>query len=379
MITGILGADEKNAVWERIYKNSFSDDQRYAVMLNILELKDRAFIPMLQESLGQLTTRNVEKGTSDEIRQKVALAKLIVKELGNLRASEAGEELFTIFNEVKDPFLKGEAALALGKIRAVDYLPFIIRQLEALNLEPDRTDPRAGEIVAYALVQSLETMRSPLGYEPVFLASLSWYSPRSQVRDIAKGALKIMVEDPSDVLTQILTVNPDLKIKLKSVEAMADSKAPDSSKAAFGRSALETGLNFSAKTKMEVVDLLNIRSQAMKLLIQARDKSPDTVPNLKAVINLKLDENEEVMALALLGVNGSDAATNYLSELLTWYNEKQRNGTNRERENRMIRQIINSLGVAKNPLGKTALLEMQYSNYTPGTIREANAALKELP
>ncbi|OHD13367.1 MAG: hypothetical protein A2Z96_02425 [Spirochaetes bacterium GWB1_48_6] len=375
----IISADEKNAVWERIYKNSFSDEQRFAVMLNILELKDRAFIPMLQESLGQLSVRNIEMGTSDEIRQKTSLAKLIVKELGNLRALEAAEEIFRVYSETKDPFLKGEAALALGKIRAVEYLPFLVRQLEALNLEPNRADPRSGEIVAYSLVQSLEIMRSPLGYEPVFLASLGWYSPRSQVKEIAKGAIKVMVDDPSEALTKILTTNPDLKIKIKAVEALGESKAPLESKAVLARKTLEMGMQIKAKNKLEEVDLLNIRTLAMKLLIQSGDRSPETVPLLKGIINLGMDENEVITALSLLGVNASDTATTYLSDLLASFNEKQRNGTNKEKENRIIRQIISSLGVTKNPIAKPALLEMQYSNYTPATVREANGALKEIP
>lgn len=380
-----LGANEKTAVWERIYRNSFSDEQRYAVMLNILELRDRAFIPMLQESLSQLLVRNLEKGTADEVRQKISLAKLIVKELGNLRASEAAEDVFTVFNEVKDPFLKGEAALTLGKIRAVDYMDFLVRELDVMNLQPNRLDPRPQEIVAYSLVQAFELMRNPKGYEPVFLASLGWYSPVSQVRSSAKSALKTISADPTESLKKILTVNPSLVIKLRALEAMEESAAPDDGKAELGRLGLDIGMTFNPKTMEDRTNLLNIRSQSMKLLLQARDRSPQSVQALRTLVNTAriqepgTDENEVITAMAVLGINGSDEATKHLADILVYYNERQRNGTNREKDNRYIRQLITSLGSTKNPLAKTALLEMEFSGYTPATIRESKNALKEIP
>lgn len=374
-----LGADEKTAVWERIYRTSNSDEQRYAVMLNILGLQDRSFVPMIMESLSDLNRRNIELGQSNDVRLKVSLAQLLVKELGNLKAAEAGVEVFSVFNEVKDPFLKGEAALTLGKIRAVNYLPFLVRRLESLNTEPNRSEPRPAEIEAWYLVQALELMRNPDGYEPVFLASMGWYSPRSKVRDTAKGALKVMVDDPTEVLTRILTTHPSLKIKLRAVEAMGESNAPAASKANLARQALTQGLGFNPKTREEENDLFNIRKEAVALLKAAGDKSAESVPLLTSIVELDKDENEVIQAYSVLGTNGTEEAVTYLVSKLGLYNERQRNGTNREKENRIVRQLIVSLGEAKSPLGINVLKEMEFSNHTPATVREAKAALRLIP
>jgi hypothetical protein len=235
--------NENVVVWEQIYQQADSDQQRLSVLLKIIDLKDSEFAPVLQKALDELVTRRLESGTTEEQFNKNRLASLLVQELGNLKSIESAESVYNLYNEVTEPVLKGEAAVALGKMRATDYAEKLSFDLASINLQPDPATSRNQEIVALALVQSLNAMRSPLGYEPVFLASMGWYSAASMVRQTAEAALVTMVDDPTDSILKILTDNPSLEIKLKALEASFASKASSDQKIKVASQTLQIRLD----------------------------------------------------------------------------------------------------------------------------------------
>lgn len=48
--------NDKVAVWENIYGTASSDSQRIAVLLKIMEFKDREFAPILIQGLDKVVT-----------------------------------------------------------------------------------------------------------------------------------------------------------------------------------------------------------------------------------------------------------------------------------------------------------------------------------
>ncbi len=376
--------NENVVVWQQIYEQVDTDDQRISVLLKIMDFKDREFTPVLVGALDKLVSRRLEEGPAGEVYDKNRLARLIVQELGNLKSIEAAESVFILYGEVKEPILKGEAAVALGKMRAVDYAEKLAFDLNSINLRPDPSKSRDQEIIALGLVQGLESMRSPLGYEPVFLASQGWYSKNSQVKDTAKAALVTMVDDPTDSIIDILVSNPSMDIKNAALAASLSSRASAERKAEVASRALQIGIDRATVDKASELAASTLRVAAITGLTGLRDKKAENVPLLVKSIGLDkkndVSLDETVKAYVALGVNGSDDAAKFLSATLAEYNTREKSKLNTPRDKLLIRQVIASMVLTKNPLVKNVLLQAQFiKEYDGQIIREVQAALATFP
>jgi len=111
-----LFAGDRSEVWSRMYKRSVSQELKLSVMLNIVELNDRGMIPLLEEILNSAAL------------------------------------VYNIVKETKDPLLKADAIMALGNMRADDYINDIAFILKSLNMRPTqgaKSDIDAEAKVAY--------------------------------------------------------------------------------------------------------------------------------------------------------------------------------------------------------------------------------------
>lgn len=378
-------ADEKTAVWERIYRNAVTDEARYAVMLNIRELHDRAFGNLLVEALADILNRHLEQGSNNEVEAKIRLATAIIQELGDLKESAGADAVFQTYREVTQyPFLKGEAAMALGKMRATDTLPQLARDLTDLNLPPDRDKAAAAEIVAFGLVQSLATMRDARGYEPVFFASIGWYSPQRKVKETARAMLKSMVDDPTEALTKILQGQPSPVNKLKALEAEDESRAPDAGKAKLALAALEDGVRVVPASIVEGTQWGDLRKKAMAVLVKTKDKSPDAADLYRQQYKtaaLARDTSEILSLIQLLGVNAAPKSLSYLIELMDGFNVRAATpGLLTDFDVQQLRAVLQAFKAAADPAARPVLLQAQYLDaYTPAIKRDVAAALAALP
>jgi HEAT repeat protein len=381
--SSFLYADEKTAVWDRIYRNSVNDEMRYAVLLNIRELHDRQFGGLLTDALTDLLTRQIELGNNNDVEVKVRLATSIIQELGELKEVAAADQIFQVYKDTKNfPFLKSEAAMALGKIRATDYLPNLARDLSDINLQPDRDKAAAQEIVAFGLVQSLAEMRDSQGFESVFFSSIGWYGPQRKVKETARAMLKIMVDDPTDPLLKIVQTQPSAASKLEALSAEAASKAPDAGKAKVALAALEDGVRIVSGSVVEATQWGDLRKEAVKVLVQTKDKTPAAVVLLRQQYKtaaLARDTSEILAVLQVLGVNGSPDALAYLIELMSGFNVRAATpGLLTDFDVQQIRTILQAFKVAGDAAARPVLLEAQYTDYTPAVKRDIKAALDSL-
>lgn len=388
IVLGIFGAklfamNENVVVWEQIYQQMDTDQQRLSVMLKIMDLKDREFTPLLVKALEKLVAAQIESGPVTEVYAKNQLARLIVQELGNLKSLESDELVFSVYDETTEPVLKGEAAVALGKMRADRYAERLALDLSAINLGPSPSISRNQEIIALGLVQSLDLMRSPLGYESVFMASFGWYSSVSRVKDTAKSALQTMVDDPTDSILKILINNPSLDIKQAALEAAFASNAPKDKKALVASQALQIGIARATDEVAVTAAVGKLRSSAMAGLINLEDKTPANVPMFIEVI--KMDKKNDatldqtLKAYMALGYNGSDDAAKYLGTKLSGYNLMEKVKGNTTRDKSLIRQIINSMALTKNPMVKNYLVQSQFIDYDANILRLLDTALASFP
>jgi HEAT repeat protein len=379
----VLHADEKSAVWERIYNYSVNDEMRYAVLLNIRELHDAQFGNLLIQALTDLVSRRIELGNNNEVEIKVRLATAIIEELASFKEVAAADQIFQVYKEIQNfPFLKAEAAMALGQIRATEYVPDLVRSLSDLNLTPIRDKAVEQEILAFGLVQALASMKAPEGYEPVFFASIGWYGPQRKVKETSRAMLKTMVDDPTPSLLKILQGQPTPVNKLYALQAEDESKAPAAGKSQVALAALEDGVRVIPQNIVEATQWGDLRKKALAMLIGSKDKSPAAAPLLRQqykTAGLARDTSEILTVLQALGTNGTPDSMAFLIELMTGFNVRANTpGLLTDFDIQQVRTILQAFKVAADPAARPVLLEAQYL-YTPAVQRDIKAVLGGLP
>lgn len=374
---------ENVAMWDTIYRKTEDYPQRASIMLKIMDLHDREFAPALAEYLDDVILHRIDDGSANEQSAKRTLASLIVRELGNLKAAESAESVHAIYADTADRSLKADAALALGKMRAVRYAPEFAADLASINLKPDPLNFRFQEIQALALVKALDAMRSIDGYEAVFLASVGWYSSFSRVRESARAALVTMVDDPTDSLTAILAGNPSLDVKKTALETALRTKASAERKAAVASRALELSLSRATNDAPSAAALSRLRVASLDALIALGDRTEGNVAMYSKVVELDRKNDatleETLKAYMALGANGSDGAAGYLASRMAFYNERERSKANTVRDKSLIRQIAASMKASGNRLCRPPLVEAQFIDYDASILRAVADALETIP
>lgn len=374
-------ADEMVDVWMQVYQDASNDSQRNLVIIKIQELRNKDFAPMLLEALADLHVRGLETGTSTEQFDKLTLAKRLIQELGNLQAADAGRQIFTFYRDGKDPDLKSIAAIALGKIRAMDYAGQLARDLADINLIPNLIDPKPQEKVAVGIIQAMESMRADIGFEPVFLASVAWYSQLSGIKKLSAVAVEKMITNYGDSLGQIIGKNPQISVKIRAIEAVQRSTLPNEQKNSIGRTALRVALDAAVGRPENQAEINRLKVISMGLLMSSADKNASTAELFIELVrrddgsDRTLDDT--LKSLTGLGINGSESAVTFLNNQLLDYNERQKAGKNTDRDVRLIRELLASIKRIKSPSSQAVLFRTKFvEQYDTSVLRDVNDALK---
>jgi len=377
-------ANEVAAIWTRLYERVRTLDQKQQIMLNIVEQHSRDMIPVLTEALDEeiRTFRNTANVT--EKSKKNALMKMVVKELGRLKAGEAVPVVWETVETVEEPLLKGEAIIALGSMGGRQYADEMALMLRNINFNYDEIEnQRKNEIIAYSLVMALGRFKSEVGYAPVFFASQGWYSGRSQVKDLAETVLQQMVDDPTDQLLTILRENNEYKVKLAALRAAEESAAPETGKAQVAAAALNEGLTYSPKNQAQKRQLKTIRLNALRMLKKYPQPENETLTdNMVQMLRLyRTDrvfaEDEMITLLETMGTYTGEEVARPLAELLAYYNER-REFTSPD-SYRIVTALIQAVGDIGHVAGLEELTIITISDYWEGAIqREAQAAIDRI-
>jgi hypothetical protein len=379
----LVFADENVDIWTQIYYETRTDAGRYQVALKILELRNKDFIPMLQKALDDLYNRRIDAGTMTEKFDKVQLARLLVQNLGNLNSTDSTDRVFAIYNETADPFLKSECALTLGKFRAKAFAYRLARDLSDINLGARDADTRPQEILAFGLVQALESLRDPGSFQALFLASVGWSPNNSRVKETARNALLKIFEDPTDQFAELIVKNADLRIKVAALEAETASKAPAQRKLVIARLALRQSLDQTSSQITEAANVKKLRALAIQQLVKLGDKSPESAKMFIELIGRDHADDasfdDTLQAFTALGYNASADAVAFLDSRLEYYNLNMRSGKNTPRDKMLVRELVAAIKRAASPDSKAVLFKSQYINEYDNAIlqdiRDALAAL----
>lgn len=377
IVTALGFSNEMAMVWSRLYQRALTLEQKYAIMLNIAEMDDRDMIPLMEQALDEIVAiKNNIRGT-DQIALYDDLTRLIVQSVGNLKARETAQLVFSVFDEATNPLVIADALIALGKMRAREFTEHIALRLRSVNFFPSG-DPQSDEKIAFGAIISLAKLKEGIGFSPVFFASIGWYSKR--IKEKAQEALPYITEDPSEFLIDIAVKEPSYNVKNQAIQAIIDTKASREKKIEVAKVGLEQGLVHESQDLSEQYQLSKLRKTALRILIDNESTDTDTVPFLRDTILKNFDINEKLDAITALGINGTEDAAKVLSEILMDLNERQMSGI-RDQDDpgyRTVKALMASIAAIGSKTGLAALMSVEFSEYTPAVTRLAKEYLKKL-
>jgi len=209
----VLGfaAQEDVDVYAYLYNAALTNTAQLDILQNMSEARLSGAGEFYAKALRKLLAeyKNIKTVTEKMAADEQAI--LLSAMLGTEKYTQAASDLWLVVDGFSAPLVKAEALMALGKIRAVNYLPQVIRVLESLNTSPT-ADRLTGERIAFGAIIALEKYQDPSGYLPVFFASIGWYS--ETIRNQAIKSLSLIAEDPSPYMMDVVkkpSYNPYVK------------------------------------------------------------------------------------------------------------------------------------------------------------------------
>ncbi len=382
LIVCSLSAGEVATVWSRLYKRAQSLSQKYEIMLTIVEQHDRDTAPVLMDALSELVLGERNLVDQNERSLNAELERIIIRELGNLKASESASTVMTIVKDTKDNFLRGEALVALGKMGAREYSGDIAMILRNLNSGITKIqNKQEEETVVKGCVSALERMKSPVGFEPVFFASVGRYA--REIRLLAQEALVHIIEDPSAMLVEIVEKDGSLEVKYQALLAGKRSKAGPEGKNSVALAALKASLLADEKSQADKNVLKQMRIDALGLMRDTGIQSDDNVVYMEQMISnwrkYRLYSEDEMLAiLDSLGAQRGDLSAGTLAAFLKYQTEQRESGRTPE-SLRIVKATISAMARTGNPKNIEELTVVTYApSWEADVKREAKKALDAL-
>jgi HEAT repeat protein len=356
----------------RGYFTAERDVTRLEMMQELITYEGPEMSEFLADALADVTTFGEPRFDAREATARAELKRIIVTEIGRRRVTGTADMLYKLYVEEPDPLLRGLALESLGSIGAREYAPNIADILDKLNDSPTR---RGGdESIALGAIAALEALQEPVGYAPVFFASVGRYSARTSKR--AREALPKIVDDPTEVIAGIIDENPDANLRRLAIEAHAVSGAPEDSKIDIAVRTLAESLAEAKRNRVTMAAHDRLQTSALETLVRFGASSEPSLPLLDEMGRDSNDVNVRVLAIRALGVNGTDAAARLLAAQLSVLNDQQERGGGVD--NRLVRALIAALGENGSEEGGEELTRVKFIGYASGIVRAAEEALARL-
>jgi hypothetical protein len=368
-----------------LYENSRTVTDQYNIMVVLQTRKlagagdfyAKAFTRLVNQIPNiQRSAPAAEKAAADDLAQTLALL------LGDEKYARSADDLWRAVGAFSSPQVKAESMISLGKLRAVTYLDPIIRVLSDLNAAPPRgrEEVDSKSIVARGAILALEKFRDEKGYLPIFIMSVGIYPER--IKELARATLPILLEDPSELLTEQVIKSssypPDSKfVALQTIE---EANAPDSSKAAAAVAALSEGWRQTTNDVRQRGQIAQMRKTCIDMIRRYGTTDPMVYPLLERSYKEGLDDKEKLDSIQCLGALGTADAVKLLDSSMMILIGKLQSGALNRSENEMIRAIINAMGVAGKASSRAPLRQLLSLEAVTNAVKQlANDALATLP
>ena len=330
----------------------------------------------LLQALQLADSEDIEKGTDNVKQAKNSLVRWLCATLGARKVTAAAAQIARLPVQYKDPFLRGEAWLALAKIgdsRAVDDM---IRDLATINTGSLRG--KSQEVLASYILSSLNLLKASTAFREVTVSSLGWFAPATGLRDYAKKSLDSLSTDVVAGKLLLLRDDEDLLFRELLFEDMDLSRDPELG----GRAAeavLSTLVNYQMRDSLEKASAGRLLKAALMTAALAPTPPAGLNKPLRDLLSQsKADPAMKVLAIGILAKIADQAAMDTLVTNLGDFNMKQKLGAISAAETLLVREYIAALGLARKATGRAVLQDVRFSDYTPAIVSLAVDALEKL-
>ena len=377
-----FAASDELEMYAYLYDGAPTHEGQLALLQTMAESKITGAGEFYAKAFGALVKdyQNI-KGANEKLyaeNQAILLASL----LGQEKYAAAADDLWRAYITFSDTLVKAETLMSLGKIRASQFLPQVIKVLNDLNEAPVK-DRLSGERVAFGAIISLEKYGDISGYLPVYFASKSWYNDR--VKNQALRSLQIISADPTDYLISVIkSAGYKYDQKLAALQAVDASNVSGDSKSKTAVAAFTVGWEASTTNISERSQLRNIRMLSMDM-IRANGCSDNSVYPLLAKSYTQYsdrtdgEEQECYSAINTLSTLATEEAAQRLSGFLMNLNDKQKSGNVRQKEEQLVRKVIPAIGAAKQAVARPVLNAVVALGWIETVKNLARQALQQIP
>jgi hypothetical protein len=369
--------------------------ERLKIMEEVRDLKLTGQGEFYHNALKHLLVRNADiKNRADHTTaEKTAL--IIVQALGAEKYAPAAHELwqtadyFDIVRDLNEGSTQREAVIAIGQVGGKAFVPELVQRLNQFNAEriADAETRRRVQLVVVGFVNALEALKDHSGFRPVFNVATGGYEPG--IKDIAFNALQNIVDDPGDLVIEIIKdyTSVDPNIMQDAIGVMRKStKAPDTSRAKVAAASLEASWEYHTTNKSMLTVLVMIRKDAIDD-IKKYGISDDSVYKYleRAYVtgfnNNNTDYDEIMKTLSVLGGAKTDQGTALLFKFLSELNERRRNGPWGRKERTIFEWVLDSVQLSGTQSMDVKMLLssiQRNSKFTSQEQRRAGAVLTAL-
>jgi hypothetical protein len=375
-----------------LYENSRTITDRLGILTALQTMKLTGAGEFYARALKRLVTDyptilrsapTVEKIAADDLGQ--ILAALV----GDEKYNPAAPDLWAIEQASSSPFVKAEALMSLGKLRAVEFLPQVVRVLADLNAAPPlgREEADSKGRIAIGAIIALEKFRDPSGYLPVFFMSVGAYPDR--VKAQATRSLVVILEDPSEILTNqvIKSASYAPSVKFQALQTIENANVPGASKSVAAVASLSEGWRAATNDIRQRTEIGRMRKVSIDMVRRYGSSDAAVYPLLERSYKEGLDDDEKLLSIQTLAVLATEDSVKLLNSFLMLINGRLSSGTNNRTDETMIREIIPAIGnAAPNISGqvresaKSALRATRDTVPWPNAVKNlANDALQKIP
>jgi HEAT repeat protein len=370
-----FSASEEVQIYEYLYNATPTNAGQLDILQDMAESRLTGAGEFYAKALRKLISeyKNIKDVTQKNAADEQAM--LLSALLGAEKYTQAAPDLWLVVDGFTAPLVKAEALMALGKIRATNYLPQVIRVLESVNASPT-ADRLNGERVAFGAIISLEKYADPTGYLPVFFASTGWYSDR--IKNQAAKSLPLISDNPSPYMLQVVKGSAyNYSTKYTALKTIEAAKVDNKDKAEIAVAALAEGWRSSTNDVQLRITLAEMRKMAIPMIARYKTDDDSVYPLLERSYSLG-DMDEKFAAIRALGILGTEEAARRLASFLLDLNAKRRSGNITQEDERIVREVIPAIGRTGRIEGRDALTMVGASNWTPAVQALANDALRRL-
>jgi hypothetical protein len=373
----VFGASQGMEFYQQRYNNASTAVEKHQVF----QEAQGADLPDAVDFYAWVLERVVQEYPNVKGNQNIEAAnesmKTLAKLLGDAKHLPSAGYLWRAETTFTNAIVKAEILAALGRMQAVDFLPQVIQTLKDLNEGRVSKNSQDRERIAFGAIVSLENYGDPQGYLPVYIASIGWYS--DTIKRQALATLSKILEDPVEPLTELMkSPSYSYSIKYEALRTIENSSVSNEAKGEFAVTAYTEGWRASTGNRTQRRDLVRIRKLCLSMINRYKPEDSQIYLLLERSYKEGDDEEEKLGAVSALASLASEDSVRLLSSFVGVINEKLRDGSLRQQDERMIRALIAALAQTGNSDAIPALLSIQSVDWPAAVKRLAMEEVEKL-